>query len=156
MKVKIVVMLFLLFCSSAKAQSTFSKPPKFIFGTWEIYRHEYTSRGTLITANRLKSYIGKKVTFAEKSFSHDKDFLFFDDECDLRKYTFETFKGLEGEVGKTQGTLWMFGKKESQKNKIQWIKPNCGGQDMYYFEITKNKELAIFYDSYFFFLRKAN
>jgi len=152
----IVLIICLLFCNISKAQYTFAKPPKFIFGTWKIYKYKFIGGGTLITIDKAKSYVGKKVVFDKRSFHHDQDFLWFDDECGLTKYTFETFAGLEGEVGKTQGTLWAYDVKEAQKNKIQWIKPNCDGVDYYYFEITKSKQLAIFYDHYFFFLKKVS
>jgi hypothetical protein len=155
MKFKFFIFAILLFCTGINAQQKFSKPPKFIFGTWKIYRAEFVGGGTLITKQEIKNWIGKKLEIGETSFKIDKDFLYYDETCNLKKYKFETYKmiGDFGEID-VRGKLIGSDLKDAYKNQIVHLYPYCG-KSPYFIEVTKKHELAVFYDNYFFFLRKS-
>jgi hypothetical protein len=44
----------------------------------------------------------------------------------------------------------------AKENQTQSVVVSCGGRPMYYFELAKGNQLAIYYDGWFFFLEKMN
>lgn len=135
-------------------QTYHSKLPKFVFGSWKIYKF-VKKGGTLLKPDEVNSFIGKKITFKKRAFINEPSTLFFDNQCSFRKYQFETIIPEEYVINEQlKGTLWWDGVEGHQEHKVQFVKVYCSKDANYYFEVANKKELAIYYDGYNFFLRK--
>jgi hypothetical protein len=157
MKSYLVLLLILLnfFCIQIFAQTSHTKLPNFLYGTWEIYKY-LKNGGTLLKPKEVQNYIGKKINFRKDSFTYDNPTLFFNESCKLEKYQFETIIPKQNYVDeRLRGTLYWEDLEGSQKNRVQFVKVYCSKNADYYFEITDTKELSIYYDGYHFFLRKV-
>lgn len=51
-----------------------------------------------------------------------------------------------------KGSLGFYGLE--QRDSGQFLVVRCSDRDMYFFELAKNQELAVYFDGWFFFLRK--
>lgn len=147
------VVLVMAVVTSANAQSykLYSKTiPSFVFGTWKIYR--YKSNGG--TMHKPEDYVGKQITFKRKSMSCDKDFLFLDYPCRLKRYEFEDYRPDPHEVNKG---IMLWGSDDGLPNREKVFKA-CWDRRAgycYYFEIDKRNELMIYYDGWMYFLQKV-
>jgi hypothetical protein len=127
-----------------------SNLPSYVRGTWVIARYAGLGGAHAVEKPDMPgAEIGKKITFGDR-FSHDKDFLWFDDDCPNFGYVREksVLSGTE------KGTLSFYGSKEALGNRIDSVIVTCNGRKHYQFEIARDRELAIYYDNWFFFLRK--
>jgi len=155
MKTRVLLLILLAssITSSVNAQSYklySNKIPSFIFGTWEIYRYK-SNGGTL---HKPEDYVGKQVTFRRKSVSCDKNFLFLDYPCKLKRYEYEDYRPDPHEVNKG---IMMWGSDDGLPRREKLFKA-CYSRRAgycYYFEIDKRNELMIYSDGSMYFLRKS-
>ena len=130
-----LVVLAMTFAASANAQSYklySDKIPSFVFGTWKIYRYK-SNGGTIYTP---EDYVGKQITFRRKSMSCDKDFLFLDYPCKLKRYEYEDCRPDHREVNKG---IMLWGSDDGLPNREKVFKA-CWDRRAgycYYFEIDK-------------------
>lgn len=152
MKGKFIFSIALLLCTvfgaAGQTYHVFSKKiPRFVYGTWEIYRFE-ENRGTI---HDPKVFLGKKVRFSNKSFTCDKNFLFFNHPCRLYKYDYTDFRPEEGDIN-SGFLIWTENgfKDRTKRFRVHYRKGGYYGE----FEIARNNDLMIYYDGWLYFLRK--
>jgi hypothetical protein len=150
-----LVSMFILVCPMY-AQKRSPAPPAFIFGTWRIFKFEKVGGHGSEKPELAKEEIGRKVIFERRSFSYDSNFLWFESKpCSHVRYTFEIDRSEEYVVG-DKTTLDFYGLEGAKEDRTQRVVVVCGGHPMYYFELAKGNQLAIYYDGWFFFLEKTN
>ncbi|HEU0174740.1 MAG TPA: hypothetical protein VFV58_10795 [Blastocatellia bacterium] len=152
----ITTIYLLILIHPAYAQRRSSAPPAFIFGTWRIFKFEEVGGHGSEKPELAKEEIGRKVRFGRNSYSFDGNFLFFESKpCSQVRYTFEVDR-FEEYVQREKGTPYSYGLEGAKENQTQSVVVSCGGRPMYYFELAKGNQLAIYYDGWFFFLEKMN
>lgn len=147
MTLRAVVLLLLLVASTTYSQRSHSQHvPSFVYGRWTIFKFVEVNGHAGQTKEKAKAQIGKTVTLGVKSLAHDKKFLWFDDACKNVSYKME-------EPDREDGSLGFYGLEQQESG--QFLLVSCDGRDSYFFELAKNQELAVYYDGWFFFLRKS-
>lgn len=51
------------------------------------------------------------------------------------------------------GSLGFYGLEQEESG--QFLVVSCNNREMYFFEVAKNQELAVYYNGWFFFLQKT-
>lgn len=152
-----VITLFL--CLSAPARThrkNYSPPPGFFFGTWTIHKFEEVGGHAFEKPEKAQKEIGKKIRFEKTTYSSDQGFLFFEPKpCAKVRYlrTIERFRREYDPYEK--GTLLFYGVSGAKPNRTDSVMVKClGRMGEAAFELTKDNELAIYYDGFFFYLKK--
>ena len=141
------VLIFLLVSSASYPQGNRSqRVPPFLYGGWTIARFVEVGGHGAQTKERAQAEIGKTLRISVQSFKHDPKFLWFDDRCKNVRYRMQ-------ETGGEKGSLGFYGLE--QEGSGQFLVVSCGNRDMYFFEVAKNQELAVYYDGWFFFLQRT-
>lgn len=134
------------------------KLPDFVCGKWEIYKY-IKHGGSALKETEVESFIGKRIIFSKNNFVYDENTLFFGTEFRFLKYelvvTIPQEKTIYPHLNKV--TLWSYDLEGAQENKVEQVNVFYDeGKNAYYsFEITNKKELNIYYDGHFFFLKKV-
>jgi len=148
-KVFTVALVLLLVGSSGFPQkSGLPRIPQFVYGAWTIYRFIEVGGHAGQTKERAQAQISKTLEIRPQSFAPDKDLLWFDNACKNVNYK---MKANADDLG--DGSLGFYGLEEADKD--QFVIVNCDRRDMYVLELAKNQKLAVYYDGWFFFLRKS-
>lgn len=152
----------LLMCSMAQevgkrdlAGKASDQIPAFVYGTWRIHKLEEVGGHAGEAPDVARKEIGRKIRFGRKAVAYDGDFLFFDPPCRRVSYTFEEHKIGKYEAGRN-GTLNFHGLSPARESRSLNVIVRCNGRPRYYFELAKDNELAIYYDGWFFFLKKVS
>ena len=127
-----------------------SKLPSFIKGTWEIVKYVEIDGHAYEKPDLAQAEIGKKIILDKFKVKYDQNFLFFDDTCENVDYKFTKHPFKFGD----KGSLWFYDLPEAQSKRAEDFIVRCNGSDRYYFDITRDKELSIYFDGWFFFLKK--
>ena len=127
-----------------------SKLPSFIKGTWEIARYVEIGGHAYEKPDLAQAEIGKQITLDKFKVEYDQNFLFFGDTCENVVYKTTKHPFRYGD----KGTLWFYDLPEAQRKRAEDFIVECNGKDQYYFEVTKDKQLSIYYDGWFFILKK--
>jgi hypothetical protein len=140
--------VILLFSSLSYAQANRTqRVPQSVFGEWAITKFVEVGGHATQTREKAQAQIGKMLRLGARSFAHGPGFLYFEDSCTNPTYT------LQATTGEEQWSLdWH---DLEQKDKGQILVVRCGHHNSYSFELAKNQELAIYYDGWFFFLKKT-
>jgi hypothetical protein len=148
MVLRTATIVCLLFGLPSYPQGTHSqRVPQSVFGEWKIVRFVEIGGHAGQTKEQAQGQIGKTLKIGNQSFNHDSKFLWFDDSCKNVSYRMQSTANGEGALG-------FYGL--DQEDKGQFLVVRCGNRDMYFLELAKNQELAVYYDGWFFFLRKAS
>jgi hypothetical protein len=149
-----VALALLLTGSSAGAQKSPSpRVPAFVYGAWEIYDYVEVGGHAGETKERAKNQMGKTLTMGFKSFDHDRDLLWFgSDSCKSVRYKMK----VNNEDDADKGSLGFYRLEQAKSDGDEFIIVSCSKQEICELELTKNQELAVYYDGWFFFLRKTN
>jgi hypothetical protein len=146
------VLLVLLVATSAYPQQSRSpRLPPYFYGTWTIYRFVEVLGHAGETKERAETQIGKTLKIGLHSFDHDNNIHGLENTpCKYvnYKHTMETSDDLD------KGTLSFYGL-ETEYDHDDLIFVSCNQQIVFAVELAKNRELAAYYDGWFFFLRKA-
>ena len=144
-----VALVLLLAGSSAFPQKTRSpRVPSFVYGTWTIYRFIEVG-GHAPQTKGAQAQIGKTLKIQVQTFDHDKDLLWSDNApCKNVNYRMKV-----NADALDSGVLGFYGLEEADKD--QFVLVSCEKRDLHVFELAKNQELAVYYDGWFFFLRKT-
>ena len=155
MRVIIAALATLLILSFplATQQKFAAEPPTFFWGTWQIYKLEEVGGHSAEKSELAQNEIGRTIKFGRKAISYGMPFLFFDTPCRSVSYALEVRKVGEYDAG-ARGTLIFYGLSAARKDQVRNVVVKCGGRPAYYFELTKDNQFAIFYDGWFFFLKK--
>src|SRR5215475_5500593 len=152
----VTTILLLILIQHMYAQKRSSAPPAFIFGEWRIFKFEEVGGHGSEKPELAKEEIGRKVRFGRNSFSYDSGFLYFESKpCSQVRYTL-AIDGFKEHVQNEKGTLGFYGLEGAKENQTQRVVVSCGSHRVYYFELAKGNQLAIYYDGWFFFLEKTN
>jgi hypothetical protein len=151
-----VALVVLLAGSSGYAQKSRSpRVPPFVYGTWAIYRHVEVGGHAGQTKERAKAQIGKTLRIGVQSFDHDSGLLWLGREpCKSVRYTMKVYG--EGEDDTDKGSLGFYGLEQAKSDRDEFVVVSCSKQEVCDLELAKNQELAVYYDGWFFFLRKTN
>jgi hypothetical protein len=99
--------------------------------------------------------VGRKVKLARGSFALDKIFLSFTEkECTRVRYEFQV-RRFQEPSGAEKGSLEFYGLEAAKKNQTQRVTALCKGCPVFYCEVAKGHQLAVYYDGWFFFLEKV-
>ena len=150
------VSMLLLLLSSGHAQSgASSKLPSHIYGEWKINKFVEVGGHSGASRDDAEKQIGKRLKIERQSFTYDDGFLWFESSpCTGVQYEIEAQESKEREV-RRKGSLAFYGLEAAQDNRSQFVIVTCGKRRLYYFELAKEKELAVYYDGWFFFLKKT-
>jgi hypothetical protein len=147
MILRVAAIVFLLVGSAGYSQGNHSlRVPQFVYGQWTIERFAEVGGHGAQTKERAQAEIGKTLRIGVQSFKHDPKFLWFDDGCKNVRYRMQETDGEEGSLG-----FYGLG----QLGSGQFIVVSCGNRDMYFLEVAKNQELAVYYDGWFYFLQRT-
>jgi hypothetical protein len=152
-RLALTAFLFLILIEPSYAHKKTEAPPAFVFGIWRIYRFEEVGGHTTEKAELAQKEIGRTVKFGRSAFTYDKNFLWFGQRCAPVRYKFEVHSFGEHNVME-KGSLEFYGLEAAKRNCSQKIIVLCKGRPLYYFELAKGNQLAIYYDGWFFFLEK--
>jgi hypothetical protein len=147
--------LALLFAgSSAGAQKSPSpRVPPLVYGIWAIDRYVEVGGHAGETKERAKNQIGKILSIGVKLFDHDSGLLWLGSEqCKSVRYRMK----VNGQDDADKGSLGFYGLETAKSDRDEFIIVSCGKQEICELELAKNEELAVYYDGWFFFLRKTN
>ena len=151
--ITIVILFFVLVCTSHAQRKSPTRFPVFVYGTWRIHRLKEVGGHAGEKPDLAQKEIDRKISFDRKAISYDRGFLFFDPPCRRVSYTFEVHKIGKHDVGE-KGTLDFNNLDPAKHGQVQNIVVRCNGRPKYYFELAKGNQLAIYYDGWFFFLEK--
>ena len=127
-----------------------SKLPSFVKGTWEIIRFVEIGGHAYEKPDLAKAEVGKKITFDKFTVKYDSNFLFFEDTCENTSYKIVKRPFEAGD----KGSLWFYDLPEAQNKRVENFIVSFNGENRYYFDVTKDKQLSIYFDGWFFFLEK--
>ena len=143
-------MLLLVGGSGYAQKSRSPRVPPFVYGTWTIYRYLEVGGHAGQTKERAKAQVGKALKISEQSFDHDSDLLWFGSEpCKNVRYRMS-----DEDFG--DGSLGFYGLEPARSDRDEFVVVSCSKRDLYFLELAKNQELAVYYDGWFFFLRKTD
>ncbi|HEV8482248.1 MAG TPA: hypothetical protein VGV87_01710 [Blastocatellia bacterium] len=146
----LVLMASIQLCAFEKT----ARVPSFVFGTWKIYRVQEV--GGHAGHDAAEKEIGKEFYLGKDVFRHDLNLLFFENKpCQNPRYNFTTRRFSQYDVV-DKGTLLFYGLDAAKPNTVRQIVLHCRDAGGASFEVTKDNELALYYDGYFFFLKKVN
>jgi hypothetical protein len=144
---RIAAIVFVLVGYATYPQRNQSQPvPQFVYGQWTITKFVEVGGHAAETKERAQGQIGKTLRIAFQSFRHDSKFLWFDDTCKNASYRMK-------ETDSEKGSLGFYGLEQEESG--QFLIVTCNKRDSYSLEVAKNQELAVYYDGWFFFLRKT-
>jgi hypothetical protein len=149
------VLLLVLGCASFSQAKSPSKIPPFVYGTWRIYKFTEVGGHAGEKPDLAKKEIDRKISFGRRTMSYDNGFLFLDPPCRKVSYVLEVRTLRRNGVGE-KGTLAWHGLNPAKSKQIQNLVVRCNSRPAYYFELTDNHQLAIYYDGWFFFLKKVS
>ncbi len=136
-------------------QNRSQRIPPFVYGTWTINRFVEVGGHSPRTKEQANAQIGKTLKIRVRTFDHDNDMLWFgNDPCKSVNYRMKVNKEGEYDVG-DKGTLGFNGLEPASNDYDEFLVVSCSKREMYFLEFAKNQELAVYYDGYFFFLRKT-
>lgn len=135
---------------SSNQKNRKSKLPSFVKGTWEVVRFVEIGGHAYEKPDLAQAEVGKKITFDKFAVKYDKNFLFFEDTCENTRYKIVKRPFEAGD----KGSLWFYDLPEAQDKRVENFVVGCIGEDRYYFDVTKDKQLSIYFDGWFFFLKK--
>jgi hypothetical protein len=146
MILRMTAIVFLLVGAAGYSQGNHSqRVPQFVYGPWTITKFVEVGGHARQTKERAQEQIGKTLKIENKSFDHDSKFLWFEDSCKSVSYRMQATDNEEGSLG-------FYGLE--QRGSGQFLVVRCSNRDMYFLELAKDKELAVYCDGWFFFLRK--
>jgi hypothetical protein len=96
-----------------------------------------------------RAQIGKALKIGPQSFSHDNNLLWLG-TTPCKNVHYKMRVESSDESGK--GSLGSYGLESAEVG--QFVIVNCDKQDVCSLELAKNQELAVYFDGWFFFLRK--
>ena len=147
MTLRVIAILFLFVTSTGYPQQSDSqRAPPWVYGQWTIAKFVEVGGHAAEKREKADAQIGKTLRIGAKSFDHDSKFLFFDDSCKNARYRLEATESDKGSLG-------FYGLDEEDKG--QFLVVRCGNRDSYSLELAKSQELAVYFDGWFFFLRKT-
>ncbi len=147
MTLRIAAIVSLLFGSVGNCEGSHSQAvPQSLYGQWTISRFVEVGAHAGQTKEQAQEQIGKTLRVEKQSFGHDSKFLWFENSCKNSNYKMQA-------TGRGKGSLGFYGLE--QEDSGQFLVVRCSDRDMYFLELAKNQELAIYYDGWFFFLRKT-
>jgi hypothetical protein len=147
MNLRMAALVVLLVGSASYCQGNHSQHvPPFLYGQWTINTFVEVGGHTGQTKERAEEQIGKVLRIGKQSFDHDSKFLWFEDSCKGASYRMQLLDSEKGSLG--------FYNLE-QRDSGQFLVVRCSKRDMYFLELAKNQELAVYYNGWFFFLRKT-
>jgi hypothetical protein len=147
MILRMAAIVFLLVGSASYSQGNHSqRVPQFVYGQWTITKFAEVGGHAGQTKERAQEQIGKTLRIGNQSFDHDSKFLWFEDSCKNASYRMQTTDNEKGSLG-FHGL--------EQQDGGQFLVVSCSKRDMYFLELAKNEELAVYHDGWFFFLRKT-
>ena len=149
----VVAALFFALTVATFGQSANSNA-SFVYGVWKIRSvSEVGGHGSEVARSAEKE-IGKKIEFREKRMSYEAGSLFFDGPCTRAEYGLKKQKLGRRDVG-VKGTLEFYDLVPKRRGWIEHIIVKCENGNEYQFELAKEKDLAIYYDGWFFFFEKV-
>jgi hypothetical protein len=155
LKVFAVVLMLLLGGSSGHPQVSRSpRVPTLVYGTWEIYKFVEVGGHAGEIKEHAQSQIGKTMKIGGQSFEHDDDTLWFGrTPCKTARYRIEVHRiGPEYEVD--PGALSFHDLDRPESDRDEFVVVSCAKRELCFLEFAKNQDLAVYYDGWFFFLRK--
>lgn len=152
MKYKIFFLLSVIFTFCFVSNSE-GKPLKIHLGLWEVYRFEKVG-GSLLNPQTV---IGKKIEF-------DTNYIqCFEGILNIPKGTFRKvsykWKDVDPDFDEQDGSrlaLWNGPIEERTKGHVKMLIVTIGPNGDYFFELTKNEELAFYFDGNVFFFKKIS
>lgn len=125
-----------------------------VYGTWAIYRYVEVGGHAGETKERAKTQIGKTLRIGVKSFDYDSDILWFaSDPCKSVHYRMKVDK--EGDEDLGDGSLGFYGLESAKSDRDEYVVVSCSQRELYFLQLAKNQDLAVYYDGWFFFLRET-
>jgi hypothetical protein len=143
--------------NASGSQNRVSTPiPSYIYGRWQIDRFVEVGGHTAETKNRAESQVGKTLNVDRMRFRHDDGLLWFGrTPCRNVRYGVEVHKDTQYVVG-DKGSLSFYGLETPENDQETFFVVNCDKRDLCLLELAKNRELAVYYDGWFFFLKKSD
>ena len=142
--------------SSLAQKRATPKIPTHFWGTWRVYKRAEVGGHAEEKPEKAAEEIGRRVKLGRRTFSHDRGLFFYDPPCRRPRYTFEVRRYGPGDKGAlAHYDLSEYGQGEARYGWVQSVIVRCGNEKEYYFELAKGKQLAVYYDGWWFFLKKA-
>jgi hypothetical protein len=147
MTLRVAAILLLFVTSTSYPQGNDSqRVPRSVYEQWTIAKFVEVGGHAAQTREKAQAQIGKTLSIGAKSFDHDSKFLWFEDSCKNVSYKMQA-------ADSEKGSLGFYGLE--QEDSGQFLVVSCSNRDLYFLELAKNEELAVYYDGWFFFLRKS-
>lgn len=144
----VALALFLVGSSGHAQKSHPASLPRFVYGTWVVYKFVEVGGHAGETRERAEAQVGKMLKISTQSFNHDNNLFWLGSTaCKSVKYKLVS----EDDGGK--GSLGFYGLADSERT--EFISVICDKQAVCSLELAKNQELAVYLDGWFFFLRKT-
>jgi hypothetical protein len=147
----IIVLLSINTFLAAQTKSS-TNLPDIVWGTWEIYKYYEVGGHAGEKPEKAKNEFGKIIKFSKGAIDYSKKFLFFDPPCQKISYSIKVINSEEFAPDE-KSTLRYYGLSSAWENQTKYIIVECNSAPQYFFEITKDNQLAIYYDGWFFFLK---
>ena len=150
-----VALMLLLAVSLVYPQASRSpRVPPLVYGAWVIYKFAEVGGHARQTKERAQAQIGKTLKIGRQSFEYDDNTLWFGRmPGKIPRYRIEVHRiGPDYEVDR--GSLSFHDLDRPEADRDEFVVVSCAKRDLCYLEFAKNQEVAVYYDGWFFFLRK--